>query len=190
MSEIELRTPLVAVPGLPYRGRDIEIVEVASQGHVNLRGAARNAVFKDAVQATAGVSLPLAANTASGTQPPCALWLGPDEWLLRLPGEAQAATCVDALDAALAGEFFAASDISSAQTVLRLSGAHARRVLSKGCTLDLHPGVFGAGRCAQTNMAQATVILLPLADAAGGIEVVVRRSFADYLARWLLDASR
>jgi sarcosine oxidase subunit gamma len=98
MPDVELRTPLVAVADLPHRGRDIEIRELPGQGHVNLRGDASQRAFADAVQAICGVALPAKANTVSGWQLPCALWLGPDEWLLRLPGEADAATAVAGLN--------------------------------------------------------------------------------------------
>jgi sarcosine oxidase subunit gamma len=125
----------------------------------------------------------------SDPQPPCALWLGPDEWLLRLPGETDAATAVMGLESALGELFYAANDVSSAQTVLRMAGPRVGEVLAKGCTLDLHPRVFGIGRCAQTNLAKTVAILMPVDD-AGTMDVIVRRSFADYLARWLVDACR
>jgi len=189
MPEIPLQTPLVAVVELPLQGRDVEIRELPVQGQVNLRGDLSRGDFAAAVFAVSGVTLPAAANTASGLQPPCALWLGPGEWLLRLPGEADAASAVAGLETALSGHFYAANDVSSAQTVLRLEGSRTREVLSKGCTLDLHQRVFGAGQCAQTNLAKTVVVLMPVDD-EGGIDVIVRRSFADYLARWLLDACR
>jgi heterotetrameric sarcosine oxidase gamma subunit len=77
-------------------------------------------------------------------------------------------------------------DVSAARTVLQLAGPRARDVLAHGCSLDLHPGVFVVGACAQTNLAKAQVVLhRPGPDR---YHVFVRASFADYLARWLLDA--
>ncbi|MGW0201911.1 sarcosine oxidase subunit gamma family protein, partial [Nonomuraea sp. NPDC003201] len=55
-----------------------------------------------------------------------------------------------------------------------------------GCALDLHPRAFGPGRCAQTMLARAQVVLVPRED---GFLVLVRSSFAAYLAEWLLDAA-
>jgi len=189
MSEFQLHTPLVAVADLPLQGPDVGIRELPVHGHVNLRGDPSQGGFADAVSAVSGVTLPDAANTTSALEPPCALWLGPGEWLLRLPEEADAASTVAGLDAALGGHFHAANDVSSAQTVLRLEGPRTREVLRKGCTLDVHQSVFAPGQCAQTNLAQTVVILMAVDD-LGGIDVIVRRSFADYLARWLLDACR
>ena len=77
--------------------------------------------------------------------------------------------------------------LSGGQTVIGLRGAEAAQVLAKGCTLDLHPRALKGGDCAQTRLAKANVLLhrLPEGD---GFEITVRRSFADYLWRWLADA--
>ncbi len=184
-----LQSPLAGLPEWPFRGRDIALSELALQGHLNLRGDPAGEGFTDAVAEVLGHPLPLEPNTVSDPAPPCACWLGPDEWLLRLAEEASAGRVAAALEVTLDGRVFAVSDLSSAQTVLRLSGIRALEILAKGCTLDLHPRVFGPGQCAQTNLAQAPATLVPVV--AGEVyEVIVRRSFADYLGRWLLDASR
>ena len=54
---------------------------------------------------------------------------------------------------------------------------------------DLHPRVFGRGNSAQTILGQAGVVLLALSDAGDDYVVLVRSSFAGYLADWLLDAA-
>ena len=64
-----------------------------------------------------------------------------------------------------------------------------RDVLAKGCSIDLHPRVFGRGSSAQTVLGQAGVVLLALSDAGDAYAVLVRSSFAGYLADWLLDAA-
>ena len=72
---------------------------------------------------------------------------------------------------------------------LQLQGPGVRTLLAKGCTLDLHPSVFTISSCAQSGLAKANVLLC-LADEAPTFIVVVRRSFADYLCRWLAHAGR
>jgi len=42
--------------------------------------------------------------------------------------------------------------------------------------------VFASGQCAQTNVAKAMGLIIARDD---GIDVVVRRSFSEYLWRWL-----
>lgn len=101
------------------------------------------------------------------------LWLGPTEWLV-----------VDGAPVDLPGGV----DVSANRTTIELSGQHARDVLEKGCTLDLHPRAFTAGRCAQTTVARTQVILWQTSDAPV-YHLLVRGSFAQYLADWLVDAA-
>ncbi len=138
--------------------------------------------------AALGVDLPVAPNTWVPAGTGRAVWLGPDEWLLtsttetpeELEGRVRAAVLP------LGGS---ATDVSAQRIGLRLTGARVRDVLAKGCSIDLHPRVFGRGSSAQTMLGQAGVVLLALSDAADDVVVLVRSSFAGYLADWLLDAA-
>jgi sarcosine oxidase subunit gamma len=116
------------------------------------------------------------------------VWLGPDEWLLtsttETPEELEARVRAAVLP--LGGS---AADVSAQRICLRLTGARVRDVLAKGCSIDLHPRVFGRGSSAQTALGQAGVVLLALSDAVDDVVVLVRSSFAGYLADWLLDAA-
>ncbi|MFL0287242.1 sarcosine oxidase subunit gamma [Mycobacterium sp. SMC-21] len=115
------------------------------------------------------------------------MWFGPEEWLVtstQRHGEALETQLHEAV-AAAGG---AAVDVSAQRTSVRLRGAHARDVLAKGCSLDLHPRVFGPGAAAQTMLALAAVVLIPLDDKGTDYRIIVRSSFAGYLADWLLDA--
>ena len=113
---------------------------------------------------------PTEPNTAAGG----VLWLGPDEWLV-VGGRED-----DYADAA------AAVDVSANRVCLELSGDDVEDVLAQGCSLDLHPSVFGAGRCAQTLLAKAQVILHR--TDASTFRIFVRPSFLPYVRAWLEDA--
>jgi sarcosine oxidase subunit gamma len=142
--------------------------------------------------AAAGVlgmaALPTTPLTVSDSTDASVIWFGPQEWLIcstsRGGEELEAA-----LRAAVAENGGAAVDVSAQRTTLRLSGAHARDVLAKGSSLDLHPSVFGSGAAAQTMLARANVVLIPLSDSGTDYRILVRQSFARYLAEWLLDAT-
>ncbi len=137
---------------------------------------------------TEALGLPAEPNTWVPTDTGYAVWLGPDEWLLTSPSEAP-----DALEARVRGAVVplggAATDVSAQRITLRLTGERVRDVLAKGCAIDLHPRVFGRGSCAQSTVGLAGVVLLSLSDAGDDFLVLVRSSFAGYLAEWLLDAS-
>ena len=135
-----------------------------------------------------GVELPTAPNTWVPTDAGRAVWLGPDEWLLTSTADAPEGleARVRAAVVPLGGS---ATDVSAQRIGLRLTGLRARTVLAKGCSIDLHPRMFGRGSSAQTALGQAGVVVLALSDAGDDYVVLVRSSFAGYLADWLLDAA-
>jgi sarcosine oxidase subunit gamma len=135
-----------------------------------------------------GVELPTAVSTYAKSGDTTVIWLGPDEWLVT--GTALAGPELEArLREAVAPHGGVAVDVSGQRTTLKLRGAHSRDVLAKGCALDLHPQVFGEGTAAETMLGQAGVILLALNATGDDYRILVRSSFARYLADWLLDAA-
>ncbi|MEU7059033.1 sarcosine oxidase subunit gamma family protein [Streptomyces sp. NPDC046197] len=121
--------------------------------------------------------------TASGAH--TVAWLGPDEWLVL--SHAEEGAMAAELREALAGDPGSVVDVSANRTTLELSGPAARQVLEKGCPLDLHPRVFKPGRAVSTTVGPVPVLLWQVDDAPT-YRLLPRSSFADYLARWLIDA--
>lgn len=80
-------------------------------------------------------------------------------------------------------------DVSAQRTVLELTGPHARDVLAHGCPLDLHRAVFPVGHFTRTVLARVDVELL-CTQTESAYRVLVRSSFAEHVALWLLDAMR
>ncbi len=167
----------------------VRLGERPFRGMIALRGDAGDPAFLAAVEDAVGLVPPTAPNTiaATGDGLPRILWLGPDEWLV-VTAEGVEAGLVHRLSESLGGRHAAVVDVSDGRTVIALAGPRARDVLAKGCPLDLHPRAFAPGRCAQTLLAKAAVILDQVDDAPG-FEIYVPRSFADYLWRWLEDAA-
>jgi sarcosine oxidase subunit gamma len=131
-----------------------------------------------------GAALPVAPNTVARAGAREVLWLGPDEWLVVAPA-GEEAVIEAALRAALAGKG-ACVDLSANRTALELAGPAARDVLASCCALDLHPRAFGPGRCAQTLVAAAPAVVQQTGDEPA-FRLLVRPSFAAYVAEWLLD---
>jgi sarcosine oxidase subunit gamma len=153
---------------------------------IDLRVDPAGAVAED-VGNHLGVGLPTTSSTWVETDDTRVIWLGPDEWLVtspsRTPQELEAG-----LRDAVSGRG-AVVDVSAQRTTLRLTGEQARDVLAAGCAIDLHPSVFRRGAAAQTLLALTAVVLLALDDTGNSYHILVRSSFANYLARWLLDAA-
>jgi len=162
--------------------------ELRFRGAVNLRARRDDAGARQALETALGAALPPVgkASIAGETK---LLGLGPDEWLLIA---ADGPALAQRLRVATAGQFVGVTDVSENYTTLVASGPAAREVLAKGCPLDLHPRSLKPGDVAGSLVAKATVVLTLLSEEAGDarFELLVRRSFADYLFRWLEDAGR
>jgi len=154
-------------------------------GHLILRGGA--IVLDEAVREVLGMSLPGEpqglVHDAEGER--SVQWLSPDEWLVIVPGGEEFAL-ENRLRETLTGAHFAISNVSGGQTLIELEGEAARELLMKSVIYDVHPSHFPVGKGVTTVFAKATVILRRPSESRW--ELVVRRSFADYTYRWLLDA--
>jgi sarcosine oxidase subunit gamma len=131
-----------------------------------------------------GAELPGACGEVSEHGPHKVLWLGPDEWLV--VSELSSGFLVGALTDAVEGAHAAVIDVSANRTVLELSGPAARSVLEKGCPVDLHPSAFRVGMAVATTLARIPLLLWNSEPYT--YRLLPRSSFADYVARWLLDA--
>lgn len=188
MSDLfQQESPLVQVElGEPV-GNAPRIEEKPFLGYINLRGRADDTRFLAGVLKVLGCEPPTEANTVIASKEHRIYWLGPDEWLIVTPAGMQGQLKADLLSA-LRDAFCSVVDNSSGLTMLHVSGENAAALLATDCPLDLHPREFKPGQCAQTRIAKAGMTLSPLPDNSG-FEVIIRRSFADYLLLWLQDAA-
>lgn len=188
MAESYLRQSPLAHVGLEARVSDdtaeagLVLAERRFLAKIDIRGEADGAAVEQAI----GVGLPSQPNTVASGHHLDALWLGPQEWLVVGPPDVELGLYA-ALVEALAGASVGIVDVTEGRTVIRLSGPMARDVLSMGCPLDLHPRVFGPGRCAQSFLARSTIILHQV-DEAPVYDLFVERSQSDYLWHWLETA--
>ncbi|MDO0909710.1 sarcosine oxidase subunit gamma family protein [Streptomyces sp. DT2A-34] len=139
----------------------------------------------DRIAKALGAPLPGRCGQTTSSGPHTVLWLGPDEWLVLSQAEAAAVTAE--LGEALGGDPGSVVDVSANRTTLELSGPAARQVLEKGCPLDLHPRSFAPGQAVSTTVGPIAVLLWQVDDGPT-YRLFPRSSFADYLARWLIDA--
>ncbi len=163
--------------------RGVELREIAFTTQVGLR-AEPGSEAHAALAAATGVGLPdsvgQVAGNANGT---AVLWSGPDEFLVVAP---EGTELLNDLVAALGDSAGQVVDLSANRTVVELSGPSARRVLEKGCPADLHPRSFSVGTAITTVLGPVPVLLWKTAEDT--FRLLPRASFADYTARWLLDA--
>ena len=88
---------------------------------------------------------------------------------------------------ALSGEHAAVVDVSGGQTLLTLSGPALAEVLQKSSSYDFHARNFPTGKCVQTTFGKAGALVARLEE--DSVTLLVRRSFSDYIGKWLLDTA-
>jgi len=174
-----------AVPDLGEAG--IGIREIRYEGAVNLRARRADRPARDSLALALGMALPETTHSAR-REAQLLLGLGPDEWLLLCP---QAEATAESLWEQLFESTVAVTDVSDNYVTLELSGPRVRDLLAKGVPIDLDPTVFLPGRCAQTLMSKAEVLLYRGEDeAAERFTLHCRPSFAQYAFAWLEDAAQ
>jgi sarcosine oxidase subunit gamma len=161
--------------------RGVTLRELPFLGMVNVRVDPSSAAA-GRIETALGAPLPRRCGDTTASGPRTVVWLGPDEWLV-LSRSDEAAV----LREALGQDPGSVVDVSANRTTLELSGPSARQVLEKGCPRDLHPRAFGPGRAVSTTVGPVAV-LLRQTDDAPTYRLLPRSSFADYLARWIIDA--
>ena len=193
-----LRSPLAHL-GLSTQSEDdapagVTLSETAFRGQINIRGNAEDTAFAAAVKKATRLDLPIDPNTVNGKPATTrVMWLGPDEWMVITKPQG-GKRVFDALWKNLKVDGMHASvvDTSEARTTLTVSGKHARDVMAKLCSLDLHPSQFVPGQCAQTIVGKVGVMLLHTAETKTGgstYELYALRSFSTYLWKRLEDAA-
>jgi len=170
-------------PAPPANGLRAEVL--GDRSYINIRGNSDDPGFLQQSQKVLGQSLPAQPNTTSFGDHTI-YWLGPNEWLICSIFD-DANTLTDSLQTKLDGQCVAINDLSGGMVTIRLSGNGIRRLMSKGCTLDFHPDVFVPGTCGQSGLAKASVLIGCTEDGCA-FDIIVRRSFADYLAQWMHKA--
>ncbi|MBB6418115.1 sarcosine oxidase subunit gamma [Streptomyces sp. AK010] len=193
LAHLEERMREAAVTG----ARGVTLTELPYLTMVNLR-VDPSSETAGRIETALGAPLPRRCGDTAASGPRTILWLGPDEWLVLSPPEEAVASREPegvalrepeavALRDALGSDPGSVVDVSANRTTLELSGPCARQVLEKGCPLDLHPRAFGPGRAMSTTVGPVSVLLWQVDDAPT-YRLLPRSSFADYLARWLVDA--
>jgi sarcosine oxidase subunit gamma len=167
-------------------GGELSIRELPFVSQINLRADPKDVDLMQRLAAALGFALPIAPNTTASRDDRRALWLGPDEWLL-VGSDGQQVALEQALRNGFNGTFGSIVDVSANRIVLEIRGVKARDLLAHGVPIDLDERSFGPGRCAQTLLAKAQIIIERRDEST--FYVYPRASFACYIGDWLLDAA-
>ncbi|BBB26996.1 sarcosine oxidase subunit gamma [Amphritea japonica] len=155
-------------------------------GHLTLRCNPDNADQLAAVERVLGVGLPLQPLTSVEKGDYSIRWMSPDEWLILVPG--LEAFEVESKFRDEMGGHYSLVNSSGGSTVLELSGDNVVELLKKCIPVDLHAAQFPVGKVVSTVFSKSTAIVRRTGEKR--FELIIRRSFADYIWLWLQDASR
>ena len=189
MAEPRRESPLArapaAAPNCLIERPGVRVEELPFRAILVLHGRTGLPRFAQGVAQVLGRPPPDAPNTfvetRFGEERVVIAWAGPEEWFVVGQEEGTSGLRV-ALRQALPEAKGAVVDVSSGFTLFSLEGRRARDLIAAGCPIDVHPRVFGAGRCAQTLYAGAGVCLLQRNETPR-FEMMVRRSYAAWLWR-------
>jgi sarcosine oxidase subunit gamma len=162
----------------------LSVAVVPQPAQINLRGQSSD-LTAAVVEACGGLALAARVNDATANGTWHCLGLGPDEWLLVGPmdtGPEVAARLTDKLSVHHASVV----EVSSNRVVLDICGPIAPALFASLTSFDM--ATLTPGRCVQTMMAKAQVILQSGADCET-VRLFVRTSFARYLADVIVDAA-
>jgi sarcosine oxidase subunit gamma len=184
----ELRSPLHPF-GLEAQAKPVDAScglwanEVLGQGYISLRGNAGDAKFIEAASAALAIKLPADPCTFADAGSTKVFWLSPDEWMIACPRERVAGVVMD-ISKALSGIRSQVTDNSGGFTQVIVQGRKAADVLAHATVYDL--AHLASGRVVGTTFGKSSLYLYRHGD---GYCLLLRRSFADYIWRYLVRAA-
>ncbi len=188
MSEPVMQSPLhpfdLAAKARPLDAScGVWVSELPLLGYVSLRGQSSDQAFTEAVARIAGVALPTAPCTFAVSNLAKILWISPDEWLIVCP-RARLKGLLGEFSQALKSVKHQVADNSGGYTQIYLQGKNARDLLSHTSVYDLE--ALTPGRIVGTTFGKSSLYMHRHRD---GYCLLLRRSFADYIWRYLVRAA-
>lgn len=187
---VRAESPLHHIGLAEIAGRSIDDAGVVFSeegflGHLTLRCEPTSPLIAVA-QSILGVALPLSPLTSVEQGDLVVRWIAPDEWLLSLPN-VQVFDLETRFRAEMSGHHSLVNG-SGGMTVYKIRGKHVVDMLKKSTPVDLHDSEFPVGKVVSTVFAKAGAVIRRTGESE--FELVVRRSYADYIWLWIQDASQ
>ena len=154
--------------------------------HLNLKGYTDSLELENYILETLGLKIPKNPNSAIFSEDSCICWLRPNEWLIIQQTQSD-------LECILRSKIIGAGslvDVSGGQTIFNLTGPFWRSIISSDSQINIEKNVFTEKHCVQTNLARVPVTMVNTGQTGiDGVDLIIRRSFADYLLNWIFDAA-
>lgn len=132
-----------------------------------------------AIEKSLKFECPLTPGACNANEHTQVAWNGPNSWMIIASDEAakrKPGQLLKSLKKAVV-KLGAVVDQSHGRCCIRLSGKHARKVMAKNTSIDLHPISFAPGQCALTAVAHMSALVIQVDDAPS-YDLFVARSLA------------
>jgi sarcosine oxidase subunit gamma len=185
-NSIKRRSAVHHVSATITAGNDTYSLQEKALGHLVIRLPEINTEARKAIKLVTGLELPSKPLTSVENNHFVINWISPDEFLLLTADKIEAGV-ESKLREKMSGHFSIA-DVSGGQTMLVLSGERAESIIKKSAPYDIHPSNFPVGKVVTTVFAKSQVVIRR--TGADSFELIIRRSFSDYLWQWIVDAGK
>ncbi len=182
-AKVAAQTPLAHLERT-WSSPEVSLAEEPLTGLLVLRGDSADAQLQAAVTEVFGAALPDRLSTRESTTARLQ-WLGPDEFWIWCD-EAALFELEQAFLQRYSGHCALVNN-TGGFTRIALTGPGAETVLMKSVPYPVYADAFPVGKVVGTVFAKSQAVICRRGEQHW--EVVARRSFADYIWRWLVDAA-
>lgn len=158
----------------------VNVKELNFFGHLVIRCNAEDKELGLIIERVLGVALPSTLQSVR-TNDMAVYWISPDEWLVVCSGQ-KVYDLEKSFDETMSGHC-AIVNVSGGQTVLTIAGEGARAVLMKSTPYDVSEQNFPIGKVVTSALGKSQALICRVSDDKW--ELIIRRSFADYIGLWL-----
>ena len=167
-------------------------VELCNVSKINLRGDSADKNFITNVEKILDTLVPIESNTSNTNSKLKIIWLGPNEWLIQIYKIQDFNKILSDLKNSLNSQNTAVTNVTENKTILRLTGTHLYKLLSKFMIIDLDKAMYKETAVAQTIFIKVPVLIIKNhnKDEEQSIELHANRSHAQYIIDLLIDGSQ
>ena len=165
---------------------DVVATNIGLVNIYNLRGNQRSSTFRKIVQSNFNINMPNKTGSLEINDGKYFLQVSPDEWIILSNSNKINEQVLD-FGKKIKKIHYALTNLTDQYQAINFSGEKSRWVLSKGCSIDMDPSVFGPKVCCQTTLGLTDITLCCISK--NSFILFFRNSFANYLLDWIEDAS-
>ena len=163
--------------------------ELSNLPKINLRGDSSDKNFLTNVEKILNILIPTEPNSSNHNDNLKIVWLSPNEWLIQIYAIHDFEEIFSKLTSSLNSHNTAVTNVTENKTVLKLSGNHLYKLLSKFMIIDLDKSLVNESSVAQTIFIKVPVLIIRnyKKTETPSILMHINRSHAQYITNLLID---